>query len=466
MTDVNKPLPDDVMSQVTGSRVLVLSNRTADAHAIRELLLAAHFTCDVQVPAPEDPLPVVQANRPDLILLDMAARGPEALNLLARMRSSIDGERPILAACPAIGDWRADALAWGADDVIVKPLVAEELATRVRNLLLVRWLRRRQDECPRTSAHVQAPRRPPEEGDFTAAMLNRMEQAVIACDEQGDLVFANEAAIRLGLGTLQLGRPATLARGRLRSPDGRELTAEEDLLHRAWSGEEVSAAEVTVTTADRGMRTLVAGARPIVGAEARRWGAVVTLHDITDLRRVVEELRRGLIQDELTGLPNAALFFELANRAIATNAREHQPLALIAVTLDDVHEMSEYDASSGPQPFEATLGALGRKLPRLLRPGDVAARHGRGFLLLCRAPGADTDAQQIVERLQVGLSRPLEIARGRVEPQLGFGVAITDDAHFSAERLAEIATTAARRAQPERQAPEEVIEPPPTRTGW
>lgn len=466
MTPVNVPRLGELRSQVRSSRVLVISNRVADANAIRELLLAAQFACEIEAPAPRDPVSVVEAHHPALILLDMAARGPEALSLLSSLHTAANGDPPILAAGHLTGEWRAEALASGADDVIVKPLVPEELSARVHNLLLSRLLHHQDRERPRAPAPAQSWRPEPEGGDFTAEMVNRLGQAVVACDDRGDLYFCNNAAIRLGLGSPQPGRPAALPSGRLRTASGGELAADEDPLRRAWAGEDITDQQVWLATSDRGLRTFVANAAPILGDRARRLGAVVTLHDITDLHRVTDELRRGLIHDELTGLPNSALFFELAQRVIASNAREHQSLALIVITLEDVYEMTEHQASSGPPPINPTLAALANKLPRLLRPGDLAARYGDGFLLLCGTPVAEATAQQIIERLRVGLSRPLEIARRRVEPLLAFGVATTYDAHFSAEELAEIAATTARPSRRSRRVDDRAAGPGLPNTGW
>jgi diguanylate cyclase (GGDEF)-like protein len=279
-------------------------------------------------------------------------------------------------------------------------------------------------------------------------MVNSLEEAVLACDDDGQMRFANSAAVRLGLGTPLTGqRRAALAPGRLRSAEGRELAIDEDPLHRAWAGHEVVDQELTIGTSQRGVRTLLANARPILAAPDRRLGAVVALHDITDRRRVTEELRRGLLEDELTGLPNAVLFHDLASRAVARTVRDHQPLSLIMITLDEAEEARDHDVSSGPLPFNSLLAALADRLPRLLRPGDIAARYGDGFALLCGAPVFESNARHIAERLRASLSRPLEISRGRVTPRLSVGIATTYDASLSVQGLAQIAITAARRAK-------------------
>ena len=150
--------------------------------------------------------------------------------------------------------------------------------------------------------------------------------------------------------------------------------------------------------------------------------------------------------DEVTGLPNSALFFELAGRAVARTAREHQPFSVIVIVLDGVEELTDFTASSGPAPFYPALTALADRLPGLLRPGDIAARLDDGFVLLCSAPVIESNAQQIVARLEAGLGRPLEIAGRRLTVSLSFGAETTYDVNRPIQELTRGAIARARRA--------------------
>jgi diguanylate cyclase (GGDEF)-like protein len=457
MAMLHEQLPDGLRPQILGSRILVISERPADADALAELLLAAEFSGVIETAGLDDLPATVRDRRPDLVLLDLAGGRPEDLTLVTRVRaaSADDPFLPLLVAGDGVSPWRAEALATGADDVVLKPVVSEELLARARNLLVTRWLCRRQTQDPRPASAT-------DRGNFLSAMADSLQDAVLAVDEHGQVCFANSAAVQLGLGSLQ--RPF-LAPGRVRSAEGRELPIDEDPLHRAWAGHEAVDQELTIGTPERGVRTLMASARPIVVTPDLALGAVVTLQDITERRRVTDELRRGLLKDEVTGLPNAVLFLELVSQAIAVTARDHRPLSLIVITLDDVEEERDHDVSAGPLPFYPVLAALADRLPRLLRPGDIAARYGDGFALLCDALVVESNARQIVERLRASLSRPLVISRGRVTPHLSFGVATAYDATVTAQRLTEIAVTAGRQAR----APADAEQAPAPRrpgTGW
>jgi PleD family two-component response regulator len=465
MTTLHEHPLDEPKAEIHGSRILVISERRTDAAAVGDLFLATEFGGVVETADRREAIATVRAFRPDLVLLDLTAGDPEDLQLVRMVRAATSGGTflPLLVAGHITRPWRPAVLAAGADDVVLKPLVSEELLARARNLLVTRSLYRRQAELPGHATELPAAGSAPGEEHFLKAMANSLEEAVLACDEDGQMRFVNTAAVRLGLGTLQR---ATLAPGRLRSAEGRELTIDEDPLHRAWATHAAVDQELTLGTVERGVRTLLATARPIVIESHRRLGAVVALRDITDRRRVTDELRRGLLQDELTGLPNAVLFLDLAGQAVARTARDHRPLSLIVIFLAGVEEERDHDVSGGPLPFYPILAALADRLPGLLRPGDTAARFGDGFALLCDAPVVESDAHQIVDRLRASLSRPLQISRGTVTPHLRFGVATTYDANLSAQRLAEIAIASASRGTPPADAQAGELVPERARTGW
>jgi diguanylate cyclase (GGDEF)-like protein len=466
MTTVDGPLLGDLVPQLRGSRILLISDRPADAAAISDVLLSAEFACVTEPPGPGDPDDVLQRLRPDLVVLDLASASPGELALLRNLSAAALGRPflPVLVTGEGVSSAKAEVLAAGADDVAPKPLVAEELLARVRNLLVMRSLHRQQRELSRQS-DMPAQRSAVGHESFLEAVIAHLDEAVLACDENGRIRFANDAANRLGLGALMPGRQPALAPGRLQSPDGRELALEEDPLHRAWTGEDVVDQLVVIGTPQHGVRTLLANARPVRAAPDRHLGAVVSLHDVTEWHRLTEELRRGLLEDELTGLPNTVLFLDIANRAVAKTARDHQPLSFIVIALDGVDELSDHDATGGPLPFYPALAALAERLPRLLRPGDVAARHGDGFVLLCGAPVYDSNARHIVQRLQVGLGRPLEVSRRRVTPHLSFGMATTYDANRSAQTLIEIAVADALRGRSRGGGPESAAHEARS-TGW
>jgi signal transduction histidine kinase len=110
----------------------------------------------------------------------------------------------------------------------------------------------------------------------SAALVNAMVEGVLACDRRGRVVTANPAARRL------LGYAPEDALPQLQV-----------LFHQKEAREAVTATLAGAPAADREVeldgRTCLLSARPLPGG-----GAVVVLHDLTDLRRL-EAIRRDFV---------------------------------------------------------------------------------------------------------------------------------------------------------------------------
>ncbi|GIF17210.1 sensor histidine kinase [Actinoplanes teichomyceticus] len=122
---------------------------------------------------------------------------------------------------------------------------------------------------------------------YLDTLLQSMRIGVAACDEHGRLVFDNESIRRL-MGTTLVGtsvREWARRGGPLTDVAGRPLEPDDLPLLRALRGESVRDAGILITTPGRPTRTTSSDAEPILGADGRRLGAVLTVHDVTERRR-------------------------------------------------------------------------------------------------------------------------------------------------------------------------------------
>jgi diguanylate cyclase (GGDEF)-like protein len=481
-------LDESFASQLSASRILVVTAGGCPTAGSAPLLVAAGFSAVRAVRAAEAADAAVAA-LPEAVLLELTPEiesapdagpvpdagpapgagsvahllGEEALWLLLDRLTgpAVAADPPVvlLMAPPgAVCRLRTRALAHGVADVLPLPADADELAARLRPLLAVRRLQRETADLSAQLAHVQTQQLRSAEGEqFLHAMLDNIEECVIACDDDGRMAFANRSAARLGLGTSGSGRVPALAAEHLRSADGERLAAAEDPLQRAWSGHQVVDQELMVDDPHGGRRTFVVNSRPLLVEPGRRLGAVVALHDVTEQRRLIEQLRRGLMRDETTGLLNIATFLEVVDRATARTSRDHRPMAVLAVVVDEV--VGSRPADGGVD--EPALAALARRLPALLRPGDTAARYREGFAVMCEAPVDEVHARLIGDRLRVGLSRPVEVGGRVVVAQLSIGVRTVRSDETAPEELLQDALVAALRAKQHGRGAAETLEAMP-----
>ena len=123
------------------SRILVVEDESKVARALREGLERQGYEV-VIAPNGEEGFFLVNAEKFDLVLLDLMLPGRDGLQVLSTLRKrGLQTPVLILTALDAIED-RVEGLDKGADDYLVKPFAFPELLARVRALL------RRSEQAP------------------------------------------------------------------------------------------------------------------------------------------------------------------------------------------------------------------------------------------------------------------------------------------------------------------------------
>ena len=116
------------------SRILVVEDESKVARAIREGLERQGHQV-VIAPTGEEGFFLVNAEKFDLVILDLMLPGRDGLQVLSTLRKrGLETRVLILTARDAIED-RVQGLDKGADDYLVKPFAFPELLARVRALL-------------------------------------------------------------------------------------------------------------------------------------------------------------------------------------------------------------------------------------------------------------------------------------------------------------------------------------------
>src|SRR3546814_13813618 len=86
---------------------------------------------------------------------------------------------------------------------------------------------------------------------------------------------------------------------------------------------------------------------------------------------IERNLRRELVSDSLTGLPNRAGFEELVEMSV-----EGEELAEHAILLLDLARFSRINEHIGPLAGDELIITVARRLKSSLRGGDILARSG------------------------------------------------------------------------------------------
>ncbi len=175
-------------------------------------------------------------------------------------------------------------------------------------------------------------------------------------------------------------------------------------------------------------------------------GRVLTLRDVTEERRLQDELHHRAFHDALTELPNRILFADRAGHALALARRNGTVTAILFIDLDDFKDVND---TLGHAIGDELLTAFARRLATMARESDVAARiSGDEFALLIDNLRDPAEADAFAERATAAFSEPFILSEGPVTMTATVGVATSDGSDSVEEmtRHADLALYAAKAA--------------------
>lgn len=146
--------------------------------------------------------------------------------------------------------------------------------------------------------------------------------------------------------------------------------------------------------------------------------------DITERKLVESQLLHDALHDDLTGLPNRALFMERLAKTIKKARRDAQHR--YAVLFLDLDQFKMVNDSLGHVVGDQLLVAVARRLEVFVRPGDTVARLGGDeFIVLLEDLAEMNDAMMIADRIQQELSLPFALNGNEVFTTASIGIAVS-----------------------------------------
>lgn len=174
-------------------------------------------------------------------------------------------------------------------------------------------------------------------------------------------------------------------------------------------------------------------AAPIRTADLGDEGWVIVFRDVSETRKLREQLSWHAKHDGLTGLHNRAMLSEQLTHAIF-NSQQHGHL--LAVCILDLDHFQTINEQHGTRIGDRLLKEVALRLKALVTPADAVARLGGdefGLLL-----GQQTDAAAVEQRLSAlrsALSQPYAIDHLDVHLTVSIGVALFPQDHANPDTL-------------------------------
>jgi len=133
---------------------------------------------------------------------------------------------------------------------------------------------------------------------------------------------------------------------------------------------------------------------PVIG------GIVLNGRDITERKRMQEEMMQQARIDVLTGLNNRRYFFELGELELARAKRHHVPLAVLMLDLDHFKQVND---TYGHHAGDLVLQKLSAICTQTLREIDVPGRIGGEEFAILLPETRGKQAQEVAERLRLAV---------------------------------------------------------------
>jgi len=130
--------------------------------------------------------------------------------------------------------------------------------------------------------------------------------------------------------------------------------------------------------------------------------------DMTDRRRMEEELRELAHTDALTKVANRTLFFEKMEQSMLLAKRQDAKLAMLFIDLDDFKLVND---RYGHEVGDVVLVEVVQRIRMAIREADMLARIGGDeFVLMLYNCESVEKARQVAEKVLFVLERPLQVA--------------------------------------------------------
>jgi diguanylate cyclase (GGDEF)-like protein/PAS domain S-box-containing protein len=142
------------------------------------------------------------------------------------------------------------------------------------------------------------------------------------------------------------------------------------------------------------------------------WHAMGIVRDITDRKKMEEQVKQLAFYDPLTNLPNRRLLNDRLNQVMVASKRTRQFAALMVLDLDNFKPLND---THGHVVGDLLLVEVAKRLHACVREIDTVARFGGDEFVVLLADigeeidGANQHARTIAEKIRIALERPYQL---------------------------------------------------------
>lgn len=282
---------------------------------------------------------------------------------------------------------------------------------------------------------------------FLETMLESVQDGIVACDAAGNLNLCNQAAQEMhGQDCDDIKREQwSEHRGLFYSDGVTPIRAEKLPLARALKGETITREEMVITSTKGKISHVRVSGQSMQDNAGNIIGAVVSLHDVTDLKNFREQLYQMAHHDHLTGLANRRLFHDLLEQSLRRAQREKYGVAVLFLDLDNFKSVNDrYGHDRG----DLLLISLALLIRKCLRESDLLCRWGGDeFVITLPKIKKQQDATMVAEKICRSVADHINHNLDRVQVTVSIGIALAPKHGNVPDQLVRIADIAMYQAK-------------------
>jgi c-di-GMP phosphodiesterase Gmr len=169
--------------------------------------------------------------------------------------------------------------------------------------------------------------------------------------------------------------------------------------------------------------------------------------DRTSERKAESTLRKELLTDSLTSLPNRIGFVEQIEMHLDSPAADAGKGGYAVIALDLIR-FSRINESLGAMAGDELIITVARRIKSVLRAGDILARiGGNEFATFAHVGHGLSEVLQIAERIRKAFEAPIRLSTYLISVEVAVGCALAQEADGDAENLLRQAQAAVKRAK-------------------
>jgi len=162
--------------------------------------------------------------------------------------------------------------------------------------------------------------------------------------------------------------------------------------------------------------------------------ALVSAFDISEQKNAEFELHKLAYIDQLTNLPNRAMFMKTINEKISQHTKSRDPNGWIMLL--DIDDFKSINDTNGHLYGDRLLIEVASRLLFLVQQSDIVARLGGDeFILYINSVDHQQSISQIADQILSSLSRPYRLAQRAIQINCSVGILEMDNSYQQADQV-------------------------------